>query len=217
MKKARQLLLYIVFCALVMNCMTALAAGDQTSLSLPSGAAVDQQTGSFSFDIRIDAPSKYAGMEFGVYCSEGCRITSVSYDVEASSTGPKEANGLTWFGFFDGEDSFSGPVTVSVQGTCEIGKDGAVAVRDVKEYTIGNGEYVSRVLESGHVVNLNQDGTSQQPGDQEDEAGGQQAEVASPKTGDDINVKWVIGGCLVIAAAIAAALIYIVRKKSDKV
>ena len=222
MKRERQLFMAIMLCTLIMLSTSTAQAASEALLTVPCEAAVDGQTGEFDFDIRIDCDTFYAGMEFGVICSEGCEITSVSYDAEVSATGPKEANGLTWFGFFDGEDSISGEITASVKGTCKPGQDAAVAVRDIRQYTIGGGDYESRALESGYVVNLKEDESSGQTQEaqvqdktKEDKPHGMG--VSSPETGDDIDVKWIIAGCLVIAAAIAAPLIYIVRKNSNKV
>ena len=222
MKKGTRLCMAVVLCMLMMSGSCEALAASEPVLSVPAEAASDGKTGQFQFEITIDSDEKYAGMEFGVICSEGCEITSVSYNTEVSATGPKEANGLIWFGFFVGEDSLGGEITASVEGTCKPGQAAAVAVRDVRLYTIGGGEYASRALEGGYVVNLRGDETSglaqdtqvQDRTEEQDETG---IGVASPETGDDINVKWIIAGCLVIAAAIAAALIYIVRLKSNKI
>lgn len=83
---------------------------------------VNQETGEFQFDIVTGASDAYAGMEFGIVCGPECQIVSVEYDRKISSTGPVESD-MTWFGFFDGEDSFAESMTITVSGKCQTGVD----------------------------------------------------------------------------------------------
>lgn len=101
---------------------------------------VNQETGEFQFDILIHESEAYAGMEFGMVCGRGCEIDDIRYDREVSATGPVE-NDMTWFGFFDGEDSFTESMTITVTGTCQVGADSELALKTVKKYTIGDREY----------------------------------------------------------------------------
>lgn len=163
---------------------------------------VDQTDGHFSFVIEIDAQEKYAGAEFGVICSQGAEITTVSAS-GGSLTGPQKANGLVWFGFFDGEDSFSGTTTVTVEGICEIGTDCAVIIQDASVYTIGEEEYSSVDVECGVMVNLRCEPVETQP------------PASQP---DEDTETWdidVLTICLLVIAAVAAGtLIY--RKHKQK-
>lgn len=178
------------------------AAETAASVQLPvSEVAVDENTGNFRFDIQVDCPESYAGMEFGVVCSEGTEITAVQVGDNVSSTGPKEANGLVWFGYFDGEDSFSGTSTVTVEGKCEPGVEAAIAIKDVKQYTVGSEEFSSTQIPSDLVVTL--------------DTGAQQT-VSVPDTlpqTNDIDAVWLLAVCAVAAAAAVGALIYNKRKQ----
>lgn len=159
---------------------------------------VNEDTGAYSFDLIVDSENPYAGAEFGVICNPGTEVTSVAC-TEGSLTGPKEANGLVWFGFFDGEDSFSGETVMTVEGTFEAGKDAAIAIQDIKLYTIGDEEYISTSLEGGMMVELYK--TPQNVMEKVKDSG--------------ISVPILIGCCVVIAAVIAGgALIY--RKRANK-
>lgn len=181
---------------------------------------VDQESGSFSFELQICNDEPYAGAEFGVFCSQGVEITSVSSSA-GSVTGPKEANGLVWFGFFDGEDSFKGEISVTVEGSSPTGCDAAVLIQDVKIYSVGEQEYTSQFLECGTMINLRADLSAAEEGkdtidSETSEESGSTAEMdkaVSPKTNDGINViVWMICGLLIAAAAIT--LIY--RKNHKK-
>lgn len=188
----------IIFAVSMMLFPVSVSADEQTpSVSVSATEIpVDQTDGHFSFVIEIDAQEKYAGAEFGVICSQGAEITAVSAS-GGSVTGPQKANGLVWFGFFDGADSFSGTATVTVEGTCEIGTDCAVMIQDVSVYTIGDEVYASTDVASGIVVNLRCEPVeTQPPASQPDE----ETETW------DIDVLVVC--LLVIAAAVAGTLIY---------
>ena len=166
---------------------------------------VDQTDGSFSFDIEIQSTDLYAGAELGVICSQGTVITAVS-STDGTVTGPKAANGLTWFGYFAGEDRFRGTNTVTVQGTCEIGQEGAVAIQDVSVYTVGQQNYASTKVDCGVIVNLRTEPVRQPI-----------LEIPELSMDEfDIGALMLIAGLLVIAAVLAGALIYSKYKHHTK-
>ena len=167
---------------------------------------VDQANGQFSFTIQVDSQESYAGAEFGIICSQGVDITAVE-STGGSVTGPQKANGLVWFGFFSGQDSFRGVTTVTVSGTCPIGFDCAVVIQDVSLYTVGQEEYSSTALECGTIVNLRcRLEESAEPTEIPTEM--------SPNTGIDAPLLII---CLsVIAAGLAGTLIYKLKKNQPK-
>ena len=166
---------------------------------------VDQTDGSFSFDIEIQSDDLYAGAELGVICSQGTVITAVS-STDGTVTGPKAAGGLIWFGYFAGEDCFSGTNTVTVQGTCEIGQEGAVAIQDISVYTVGQQNYASTKVDCGVVVNLRTEPVRQPI-----------FEIPELSADEfDIGAQMLIAGLLVIAAVLAGALIYSKYKHHTK-
>lgn len=164
--------------------------------------AVDQTTGAFRFTMELMTEKSYAGAEFGLICSQGVQITAVSA-ADGTVTGPQAANGLIWFGYFAGEDSFSDTNTLTIEGTCEIGREGAVIIQDASVYTIGDQEYSTVDLESGMLVNLRttpvKASKSENP------------ELAALEF--DIDVLILIGCLLVIAAGLIGTLIYKKNKK----
>lgn len=194
----------ILMCVLCLSAMLPQAASaedEAASVSAPqTEIAVDQTDGTFSFDIVLQSDAPYAGAEFGVICSESTQITAVSVG-DGTVTGPQKANGLTWFGYFDGEDSFSGETTITVQGTCEIGVEGAVVIQDVSVYAVGQQEYATTDVACDVMVNLRTEPIRHKL-------------LEIPEIGMeeiDISVLLLIAGLLVIAAVSAGALIY--RKK----
>lgn len=200
MKKIPRILLAFAFCLMMLQPAAGLAAEDGPAVTVPrTEIPVDQTTGAFSFTVEIESLESYAGAEFGIICSQGTQITSVS-STGGTVTGPQAANGLVWFGFFDGADSFTGTTTVTVEGTCEIGTEGAVVLRDVSVYTIGEQEYITTDVPCGTVVNLH--------------SGPVETEASAADPGEtpeqlDMNVLMLLICLLVIAAAVAGTLIYI--------
>lgn len=199
-----------IFCVLIcLVCLLAVpvhAADAMPSVMIPATEVeVDQTNGSFSFDIEIQSTEQYAGAELGVICSQGTDITAVS-TTDGTVTGPKAANGLIWFGYFAGEDRFSGTNTITVQGTCEIGQEGAVVIQDVSVYTVGQQDYASTKVDCGVVVNLRTEPVRHSI-----------LEIAERSTdGFDIGALMLIAGFLVIAAVLAGALIYSKYKHHTK-
>lgn len=163
--------------------------------------SVDKESGEYSFEICIDTTENYAGAEFGVICSQGTEITSVSSSAE-SMTGPKEANGLVWFGFFAGEDSFSGEMVVKVEGSYEPGSESAIVIQDIKIYTVGDQDYTSTALEGGMIVNLNADSVTESMEDSAENGG--------------INMIVLLAVFMVIVAAVAIVLIYRRKKRGEE-
>lgn len=184
------------------------SAQGEAPVTLPATEiSVDQESGEFSFDIVTSESDAYAGMEFGVVCGPECEILSVEYDKEISATGPTE-NELTWFGFFDGEDSFTESMTITVTGTCQIGTDSELALKTVKKYTIGDGEYEEEEYLVDAKVSLVADISETQV----EEEGLPLA--ATEEKG--VSISWITILCILGAAGIAGVLIYISfgRKKA---
>ena len=89
---------------------------------------VDETNASFSFIVNVETDEAYAGAEFGAFCSKGVEITYVESSCD-SLAGPTQANGLVWFSFFDGENSFNGKQSVTVYGRYEVGQESAVIAK----------------------------------------------------------------------------------------
>ena len=146
---------------------------------------VDGAKGTYSFVISVDTTDAYAGAEFGVFCSEDVEITSVKCSA-GSQTGPTEANGLVWFGYFAGEDKFSGSKTITVEGTFEAGKESALKIQDIRIYTIGDGEYATTNVEGGMIVKLNSNsGTGDTTDSDNNDSTGDDGSTNNDSTGND--------------------------------
>lgn len=163
--------------------------------------SVDKENGEYSFKICIETAENYAGAEFGVICSQGVEINVIASDAE-SMTGPKEANGLVWFGFFEGEDSFSKQMTVTVKGTYDPEIESAIVIQDIRIYTVGDEEYTSTSLETGMVVNLNADSVTEN--------------VGVPTGDNDINIIALAVVFMVVVAAVVIVLIYIRKMRGER-
>lgn len=115
---------------------------------------MDKETGEFSFDVTVDTEEAFAGMEFGLICSKDCEITDVAYNVKGQNTAPTKAEGVTWFGFFEGEDIYTEDIVATISGTCDTEKEAAIALQVVKRYTVGEEEYTEEQIPVDVVVNI---------------------------------------------------------------
>lgn len=177
---------------------------DDMPVSIPvTEIEVDQETGEFQVDIVVNESANYAGMEFGMVCAPECEITKVEYDRQLSTTGPAE-NDLTWFGFFDGEDSFSESIIATVYGKCQTGTDSEMALKTVKKYTVGDNEYSEEDFTIDTKISLLSEISIEE----------EEIPLATLDKEQGINA-WVIIISCICAVAIIVALIYIgiIRKK----
>ena len=158
---------------------------------------MDKETGEFSFEVTVDTEDAFAGMEFGVICSEGCEITAVTYNVDAQTTLPTKGEGVIWFGFFDGEDSYTEDIVATINGKCEPQKEAAVALQVVKRYTVGEEDYTEEQIPVDIVINVK---TSVNP----------LINLIESEEGTDMNVGFIIAVCIVagVLVIIIAAFIY---------
>lgn len=160
---------------------------------------VNQETGEFQFDIVTGAGDAYAGMEFGMACGPECEIVSVEYDREISATGPVKSD-MTWFGFFDGEDSFTESVTITVLGKCQIGVDSELALKTVKKYIIGDKKYREEEYQVDTRVKL-----SAVMSDTQEECF---PPVEIQTENEEVSISWITVLCILGVAGIAGVLIY---------
>ena len=114
---------------------------------------VDETNASFSFIVNVETDEAYAGAEFGAFCSQGVKITSVKSSA-GSVAGPTKANGLDWFSFFDGENSFNGTQSVTVYGSYELGQESAVKLSDIKIYSTKADEYITTSVDDDVNVQI---------------------------------------------------------------
>lgn len=160
---------------------------------------VDETNASFSFIVNIETDEAYAGAEFGAFCSQGVEITSVESSCD-SLAGPTQANGLVWFSFFDGENSFNGKQSVTVYGSYEIGQESAVKFSDIKIYSINANEYITTSVEDDVDVQISK---------------GVQKTTEVDKE-NDMNILLLLALVLVIVVTTVVMFIYIKKNKVKK-
>lgn len=160
---------------------------------------VDETNASFSFIVNIETDEAYAGAEFGAFCSQGVEITSVESSCD-SLAGPTQANGLVWFSFFDGENSFNGKQSVTVYGSYEIGQESAVKFSDIKIYSINANEYITTSVEDDVDVQISK---------------GVQKTTEVDKE-NDMNILLLLALVLVVVVTMVVMFIYIKKNKVKK-
>ena len=160
---------------------------------------VDETNASFSFIVNIETDEAYAGAEFGAFCSQGVEITSVESSCD-SLAGPTQANGLVWFSFFDGENSFNGKQSVTVYGSYEIGQESAVKFSDIKIYSINANEYITTSVEDDVDVQISK---------------GVQKTTEVEKE-NDMNILLLLALVLVVVVTTVVMFIYIKKNKVKK-
>ena len=160
---------------------------------------VDKTNASFSFIVNVETDEAYAGAEFGAFCSQGVEITSVESSCD-SLAGPTQANGLVWFSFFDGENSFNGKQSVTVYGSYEIGQESAVKFSDIKIYSINANEYITTSVEDDVDVQISK---------------GVQKTTEVDKE-NDMNILLLLALVLVVVVTMVVMFIYIKKNKVKK-
>lgn len=157
---------------------------------------VDETNASFSFIVNVETDEVYAGAEFGAFCSKGVEITSVESSCD-SLAGPTQANGLVWFSFFDGENSFNGKQSVTVYGSYEVGQESAVKFSDIKIYSINANEYITTSVEDDVDVQISKGATK----------------ITEVEKEDGINIILLLALVLVVVVTTVVMFIYIKKNK----
>lgn len=160
---------------------------------------VDKTNASFSFIVNVETDEAYAGAEFGAFCSQGVEITSVESSCD-SLAGPTQANGLVWFSFFDGENSFNGKQSVTVYGSYEVGQESAIKFSDIKIYSINANKYITTTVEGDVDVHISK---------------GVQKTTEVVKE-NDMNILLLLALVLVIVVTTVVMFIYIKKNKVKK-
>lgn len=160
---------------------------------------VDETNASFSFIVNVETDEVYAGAEFGAFCSKGVEITSVESSCD-SLAGPTQANGLVWFSFFDGENSFNGKQSVTVYGRYEVGQESAVKFSDIKIYSINANEYITTSVEGDVDVQICKGATK----------------ITEVEKEDGINIILLLALVLVVVVTTVVMFIYIKKNKVKK-
>lgn len=160
---------------------------------------VDETNASFSFIVNVETDEAYAGAEFGAFCSKGVEITSVESSCD-SLAGPTQANGLVWFSFFDGENSFNGKQSVTVYGSYEVGQESAVKFSDIKIYSINANEYITTFVEGDVDVQISKGATK----------------ITEVEKEDGINIILLLALLLVVVVTTVVMFIYIKKNKVKK-
>lgn len=160
---------------------------------------VDETNASFSFIVNVETDEVYAGAEFGAFCSKGVEITSVESSCD-SLAGPTQANGLVWFSFFDGENSFNGKQSVTVYGSYEVGQESAVKFSDIKIYSINANEYITTFVEGDVDVQISKGATK----------------ITEVEKEDGINIILLLALVLVVVVTTVVMFIYIKKNKVKK-
>ena len=129
------------------------AETDNTQTVTIRGLEIDESKASFTFTVNVEADDSYAGAEFGAFCSKGVQITSVESS-GGTVVGPIQANGLVWFSFFDGENSFEGTQSMTVYGSYEVGQESAIKISDINIYSIQADEYITTSVKDNVEVQI---------------------------------------------------------------
>lgn len=129
------------------------AAERINQLDIPSKIEVESEKKEFSMNITVDPEEAFAGLEFGINVSDGCKITGVSYDRKVTNEiKPKEVSGTTWFSFFDSKNSYEGKMVVTVKGTCT--KDATLTVQEAEMVTATGAKVEGEILCQNKAIEL---------------------------------------------------------------
>lgn len=121
---------------------------------------MSKEDNEIEFQLSVDSDKPYAGAEFGIQLSEGVKIKAITYGTEASSAGPTDARGLTWFTFFSGENKFSGEVIVNVTLEYIGGENTSIVVDNISLYNINGSAIDTKAVKPRKVIELHREGAT---------------------------------------------------------
>ncbi len=162
---------------------------------------INEETGLYCFDVCVRADELFAGTDVGVYCSQDTQILTVQNEA-ANCVGPTSANGLIWFGCFDGNNTLS-EATFTVSGSFDPMRESAVKISDVKLHRIEDGEYLSVPLNMEIIIELRADNTNFMTGEK------------APEPEENNKTGYIVGSLAFLAVVVLAVIahIYITKTK----
>ncbi|MGM9681629.1 MAG: hypothetical protein ACI3XR_09010 [Eubacteriales bacterium] len=139
-----------VLCLGMLSAVPVTAAGSDLTVRVSDAEILVPDSGAFTFAVELTSLQEYRAADVGLFLSDGVEITSVRVDNGASVTGPTEARGLTWFGYFSSKAAV-GTTVLTVSGKCSGVGDWAIKVDSAK---ITHSDYSTSQTVCGWVVNL---------------------------------------------------------------
>ncbi|GHU66715.1 hypothetical protein AGMMS49983_16860 [Clostridia bacterium] len=152
--------------AIAYGAETGVTAYENSGVTVTSNTQeVNLASGEENFHVRfaLTNPGNFAGAEFALRCADGVTVEKVSYDTPSSKAGPTPSKGVTWFGFFGGENDFSGTVTATVD-LKYTGTENTTAVLDLVQVHTKSGTRVqSGSIPANIMITINRAGQTNKP------------------------------------------------------
>lgn len=102
---------------LIISVIPVCAAGTEINVN-KTAVKISEKDKSFKFDVNVKSPGKFAGVEFGIECSDNLTLSKSTSTAGSMSTPPTEAKGMYWTSFFEGDNKLPEDVTVTLEFTC---------------------------------------------------------------------------------------------------
>ncbi|WP_041613251.1 S-layer homology domain-containing protein [Paenibacillus sp. JDR-2] len=189
-KKLLAGLLFICFLVLPFNAL-AFAADSSTVQFSKQAIEVDKNASSFTVDLVLNSQTPFGSAEFGIKTDSHVQLKSVTYSQaigSASQVSIKEKNGISYFGFFDTSNHFSGSFTACTLTFTYT--DSAAAVVTLAETTLtrltGTGGATSESLTPNQTLQITRSASNTPGGGTTDPGNG--GNTGTGNTGGSDNV-----------------------------
>ena len=163
---------------------------------------VNEETGQYRFDVCVRSGELFAGTDVGVYCSQDTQILSVQNEA-ANCVGPTAANGLVWFGCFDGNNTLS-EAAFTVSGSFDPMRESAVKISDVRLYRIEDGQYLTVTLNDPIIIELRADNA------------GFLTDEDAPDTEESNITGYIVGSLAFLTVVVVAVIAHIYKTKTKR-
>lgn len=159
MKKA---FLFVLWIYIIIS-FSIISSAANSNYTAPDKVELTKTQNQFTIDITVTSAAAYAGAEFGLLCSEGVTVKSVSYNTQSMTAGPTLANHLYWFSYFSNSNTFQNAVTATVTLEYTGSQNTSVVIHDVSVYTKNGAAIDTQKLTTPKTITINREGADNIP------------------------------------------------------
>ena len=128
----------LLFLIILLSFTQISVVGAEINVKYDNKIEIKKEENEVEFQIKINNENAYAGAEFGIQCGEDVVIKDVSYNIQTNKTDVTEGQGIHWFSYFSGNNSYKDEVIATVTLQYLGDKNTSIVVDNVSIYTKNN-------------------------------------------------------------------------------
>ncbi len=128
------------------------------SISCTQKVTLGKDEQDFSIAITVNHSEDYAGAEFGLVCSDGVTVKSVSYSKSSSKAGPTMVGNTAWFSYFSGSNEYRGSMTATVSLQYTGTQNSSLVLKTVSIYTKSGTAVQTDKRTPNNIINIAKNG-----------------------------------------------------------